>query len=477
MLGMMFIMETFFMLLASFVALYYKGDDIYPLFLSTGILFVSGCICYMIGFNANERSAGSREGMLTVALTWIFFSFFGMFPYYLGGYVDSITDAYFETMSGFSTTGASILTDVEALPHGILFWRSLTQWQGGLGVMVFTVALVPIFGSGGTQLFDAEASGTGISTERFRPRITQVAKRLWGIYLFLTALAALLLWLGPMDIFDAVNHALTTLGTGGYSTKNTSIAYWDSAYVEYVITIFMCLGATNISLTYLFVTGKPMKLLRDEETRWFYSITAGIILVVTAWLYGNGFFTTIEESFRKAAFQVVSLITTTGYSTADYILWGPFFWLLALIMMVVCGCAGSTSGGLKMVRVVILYKNLVNVFKKQTHPLAIIPVRMNGRVVSTEMVQKVLAFAFVYMSIIVFSCLVFTMDGLGFEEAISASITATSNIGPALGELGPTCTFIGLSDFSKWYLSFLMMTGRLEMFTILTILLPSFWKQ
>lgn len=475
MLGMMFILETLFMLSATVVAFLYRGNDVFPLLLSSGILFGAGILFYLIGFRANEHSAGRREGMLTVTLTWILFSVFGMLPFYLGGYIPTITDAFFETMSGFTTTGSTVLKNIESLPKGILFWRSLTQWQGGMGMIVFTVALMPIFGGGAIQLFDAET--TGITHERFRPRVTQVAKRLWGVYLFLTLLVMLLLWLGPMDLYDAVNHAMTTMSTGGYSTKNASIAYWNSAYIDYVITIFMCVGSTNITLIYFFLNGKFSRLLKDEETHWFYSFVAITIVVVTAWLMFKGFETDLEPAFRKAAFQVATLISTCGFATADYIPWGPFFWMIALILMVVCGCGGSTSGGLKMGRVVVLSKNLFNAFKKQTHPHAVVPVRVNNHVISYEIVHKVLAFTFVYMSLMVVSCLVLTLDGMEFADTVGAVTSAISNTGPGLGTLGPTGNFSEVPIVSKWFLSFLMMTGRLEIFTVLTILVPGFWKQ
>ena len=416
----MFILETLFMLAATAVAFLYKGNDFYPLLQSSGIMFGTGVLFMLIGLRANEHTAGRREGMLTVTLTWALFSLLGMLPFYLGGYIDNVTDAYFETMSGFTTTGSTILTDIEALPHGILFWRSLTQWQGGIGVIVFTVALMPIIGGGAIQMFNAETPG--ITHERFRPRITQVAKRLWGVYLFLTIILIGLLWAGPMDLFDAVNHALTCIATGGYSTKNASIAYWNSAYIEYVVTIFMFIGATNITLIYFFFNGKPKKLFTDEETRWF-------------------------------------------------------FWLLALVLMVVCGCAGSTCGGLKMGRFVILTKNLFNEFKKQTHPHAIIPVRMNGHAISGDIVHRVLAFAFAYIALIFVSCMVLMIDGMGFEETIGATISSIGNVGPGLGSLGPVGNYADVPAVSKWFLSFLMMVGRLEIFTVLTILLPGFWKQ
>lgn len=471
----MFILETLFMLSAVAVAFIYKGDDLVPLLVSSGIMFLSGIVFFLIGRKANEHVAGRREGMLTVTLTWTFFSLLGMLPFYLGGYIDTITDAFFETVSGYTTTGSTILTDVEALPKGLLFWRSLTQWQGGIGMIVFTVALLPMIGGGATQLFNAETPG--ITHELFRPRVTQVAKRLSGVYIFFTLLLIGLLWAGPMDLFDSVNHALTCISTGGYSTKNASIAYWNSPYIEYVITIFMFLGATNMTLAYFFFNGNPKKLFKDEEMRWFFWSVCVVIGITMTWILVKGFVTDFETAFRQAAFQVVTLISTCGFATADYIPWGPFFWMIALILMIVCGCAGSTCGGLKMGRFVILSKNLFNEFKKQTHPNAVIPVRMNGHVVSTGIVHRILAFAFAYLALIVVSCLTLTLDGLGFEEAVGASISAISNVGPGLGSLGPIGNFADVPTVSKWFLSFLMLVGRLEIFTVLTILLPGFWKQ
>lgn len=475
MLGMMCILETVFMSLATVVAFLYKGNDFYPLLISSGIIFLTGVLLYVVGFRANEYMTGRREGMLTVTLTWTLLSFLGMLPFYLGGYVDNITDAFFETMSGFTTTGSTILTDIEALPKGILFWRSLTQWQGGMGMIVFTVALMPILGGGAIQMFDAETPG--ITHERFRPRITQVAKRLWGVYLFLTFVLVLLLWIGPMDLYDAVNHAMTAISTGGYSTKNASIAYWDSAYIEYVISLFMLIGATNITLIYFCLNGNVKKLCRDEEFRWFFWFVWIMIGITTAWVLYTGFATDFSSAFRKATFQVSTLVSTCGFATENYIPWGPFFWSIALILMFICGCAGSTCGGLKMGRFAILSKSLFNAFKKQTHPHAIIPVRMDTHIVSGDVVLRVLAFAFAYVVLIVISCLVLMLDGLGFEESIGAAVSAISNVGPGLGKLGPVDNFSEVPVVSKWFLSFLMMTGRLEIFTVLTLLVPGFWKQ
>jgi trk system potassium uptake protein TrkH len=476
MLGTMFLLETLFMLAAAGVAFFYGEGDRYPLLLSCAILFAAGLLFYLTGRRAGE-AAGYREGMLVVTLTWTLLSVFGMLPFCLGGYIDNVTDAYFETISGFTTTGASILPDVESLPHGILFWRSLTQWQGGIGVVVFTVALLPLFGGGASQMFEAETSGTGISHERFRPRVTQVAKRFSGIYLLLTFLLTFLLWIGPMDIFDAVNHALTTVSTGGYSTRNTSIGFWQSSYTEYIIALFMFVGSVSMTLLYFFLKGNFRKLSGDEELHWFFFIILVFVGITTAWILSNGWATGFEKAFRLALFHVISLISSCGFMTSDYLPWGSFFWLLALILMFVGGCTGSTSGGLKVGRFVIIHKNLSNVFLRQMHPNAVLTVRMNNHIISSDNVYRCLAFAFVYLSLIVAGSLVLSLDGIHFDESIGAAISAIGNIGPGLGAQGPAGNYADMPAVSKWMLSFLMIVGRLEVFTVLTILLPGFWKQ
>lgn len=471
---MIFVLESLFMSLALLVSLYYKGNDFYPLLVSCVIMLLTGAVFYLAGRDAEDVGNARREGMLIVTLTWFLLSFLGMLPYYLGGYVQTMGDAYFETISGFTTTGASIMTDIEALPEGILFWRSLTQWQGGIGVIVFTVAILPIFGISASQMFDAETSG--ITHERFFPRVAQVAKRIWGVYLFLTVCVFLLLAAGPMSVFDAINHALTLISTGGYSTRNASIAYWNSAYVEYVSIVSMFVGALNMSLVYFCFKGQFGKLFKDEEFRWFTGFVLIATTVIAAWITINHF-EDGEDAIRTAAFQVVTLISGSGFATDNYILWGPFFWLVALILMLISGCAGSTSGGLKMSRFVVLAKNLSNTFKKQTHPHAVIPVRMNGKAVSEDLVRRILAFVFAYLGLIVISCLFLSFLGFDFDEAVGAAVSCMGNVGPALGEMGPVSNYASIPEAAKWYLGFLMMVGRLEIFTVLTILLPGFWKQ
>jgi trk system potassium uptake protein TrkH len=463
--------------MATFVAFAYGGPDGMPMLISSAIMFGAGILFLITGYKANEYQAGRREGMLTVALTWIVLSLFGMLPFLIGGYINDVTDAFFETISGFTTTGSTIINDIEALPKGILFWRSLTQWQGGIGVVVFTVALLPMFGGGASYLYDSES--TGFSHERFRPRVTQVAKRLSGIYFVLTIIVAFLLWLGPMDFFDALNHAMTSISTGGYSTKNTSVAFWDSAYTEYVLVFAMFAGSLKLTAIYFAFKGDIKQFKKDEEIKWFFFYIIFFIVITVGWLCYNGYgrgISEMEETVRKAAFQVISIASTTGFTIVDYVSWGQFFWLIAVVLMLICGCGGSTSGGIKMGRAMIVVKNIMNEFSKQTHPSAILPVRVNGKAISQETIRKVHVFVLVYFVLIGFSWAILLLNGLSFDEALGTAVTAISNVGPSLG-LFESGNVYNIPDAAKWYVAILMLVGRLEMFTILTLFLPGFWRR
>ncbi len=474
--GFLLGIEAVFIFGSGILSLYYGAWDAHYLFISGGITLAGGVLLGLIGTRGRSRQIGKREGALTVTLAWIFFALFGMLPYYLSGAIPSVTNAFFETMSGLTTTGASILTDVEQMPKGLLFWRSVTQWLGGLGMIVFVLAFLPFIGVGGVaHLYDAEVSG--ITHDKFRPRVGQVAKRLWGIYVLLTFVLTILLWMGPMTFFDAVCHALATMSTGGFSTKNLSVAYWNSSYIDYVISIFMLIGATNFTLIYFCFKGQFKRMWRDEELRWFLGIVLFATLVVTAGLMITNQMQGVDLAFRHALFQVTTIISTTGFSTSNFIVWGPFFWIVFCLLMLISGCAGSTSGGMKTVRLVVLAKNTGNEFQKQIHPRAILPVRLNQHVVSVDVVQRILAFAFLYIVIVLLSCLFFTMTGMGFEESFGSALTAMSNTGPGLGIVGPAGNFADIPVVSKWFFSFLMITGRLEIFTVLMLFAPAFWKK
>ncbi|MGL5786431.1 MAG: TrkH family potassium uptake protein [Bacteroidales bacterium] len=473
--GILLIIESTFLLISTIVSLIYGEHDV-PAFISSLILTLACGGLLIWSCHNHDRDLHRREGFFIVSFSWIALSFFGMLPFILSKSIPSVTDAFFETMSGFTTTGASILNDIDSLPHGILFWRSIIQWLGGMGVIVFTLALLPRLGvAGGVQLFNSEAPG--LTHDKLSPRIDQTAKRLWGMYLVITIACAALLCAGPMNLFDSICHAFTTMATGGFSTKQASIAYWDSAYVEYIITMFMFIAGTNFTLVYFFLKGNFRKAVKDEEFRFYASVVIVTTIIIVVGLMATGIMKEFEPTFRMALFQVVSLLTTTGFATADFIPWGTFFWVLMLIIMLPGGSAGSTSGGMKLVRVLVLTKNTFNEFKRQVHPNAVLPVRINKEVVPYELVTKVLAFMFIYLMIILVSSLILAGLGTGFEESIGSVITCISNVGPGLGETGPSGNFSSLHPFAKWFLSFIMLVGRLELFTVLTILTPSFWKE
>ena len=473
--GFLLIIESLFMMTATVVSFLYREMSGDAMLISSTITFFTGIFIRLIGTTDHEKPIGKRESFLVVTLTWIILSAFGMLPFYLSGAIPDISNAYFETMSGFSTTGASILTDIESVPKGLLFWRSITQWIGGIGIIVFALAILPMVGGNASFLYDAET--TGIVHERFTPRITQVAKRLWITYIFVTAVLFFLLWIGPMDAFDSICHALATMSTGGYSTKQASIAYWNSPYLEYVLSIFMFIGGTNFALIFFLLKGVPKKLLKDEEFRWYAIICLVFTVVIAGSLYFSGKFDEIEYSLRTSMFQVVSIITTTGFTSVDYMNWGAFYIFMLCLLMLFCACAGSTSGGIKIVRIIVLFKNAINEFKRQVHPNAILPVRLNGQVIPIDVVTKILAFMFLYLAILVVSFLILSFMGINFEESIGAAISCMGNVGPGLGDIGHSGHFNDIPSMAKWYLCFLMLTGRLELFTVLSLFMPAFWKR
>ena len=377
-------------------------------------------------------------------------------------------------MSGFSSTGATILDDIESLPHGILFWRSMTQWIGGLGIIMFTIAVLPIFGVSGLQVFAAEASGP--THDKVHPRIGITAKWIWSIYAGITALLVGLLMLGGMDWFDSICHAFATTGTGGFSTKQASVAYYSSPYIEYVISIFMFISGINFTLLLFFVNRKFKKFISNAELKFYFGSVVLFTAVIAIVLYYTSPMG-MEESFRKSLFQVISLHTSTGFATDDYMQWTPVLWGLLTIIMLMGACAGSTTGGLKCIRMVILTKVSRNEFKHILHPNAILPVRINKQVISPSIVSTVLAFCFIYISIIVIGTLLMMAMGVGAEESMGCVISSIGNMGPGLGETGPAYSWNALPDAAKWLLSFLMLLGRLELFTVLLLFTPDFWKR
>ena len=471
--GILLLLETVMFLVCSSVSFYYRESDMLDFWKAGGIPAGVGLLLAALG-KGGERQLTRRDGYVLVSFAWVAFSLFGMLPFYIGGYIPDIADAFFETMSGFSSTGATILDDIESLPHGILFWRSMTQWIGGLGIIMFTIAVLPIFGVSGLQVFAAEASGP--THDKVHPRIGITAKWIWSIYAGITALLVSLLMLGGMDWFDSICHAFATTGTGGFSTKQASVSYYNSPYIEYVISIFMFISGINFTLLLLFVNRKFKKFISNAELKFYFGSVVLFTAVIAIVLYYTSPMG-MEESFRKSLFQVISLHTSTGFATDDYMQWTPILWGLLTIIMLMGACAGSTTGGLKCIRMVILTKVSRNEFKHILHPNAILPVRINKQVISPSIVSTVLAFCFIYIAIIVIGTLLMMAMGVGAEESMGCVISSIGNMGPGLGETGPAYSWNALPDAAKWLLSFLMLLGRLELFTVLLLFTPDFWKR
>ncbi|MDR4988244.1 MAG: potassium transporter TrkG [Bacteroidales bacterium] len=441
--------------------------------LSLIIVLGAGLLLYLPNKTSDHSNISIKEGYLIVALTWLSMSFWGALPYYLSGYFSNYTDAFFESISGFTTTGASILSDIEALPRSILFWRSTTHWLGGMGIIVLTLAILPILGVGGMQLFVAEVPGT--TPDKLHPHMRETAKRLWGIYLLFTILQSLLLMLGGMDFFHSINHAFSTMATGGFSTQNDSIAGY-SPYIQYVIILFMILAGISFSLHYFLLRGDVKKVLNNEELKLYFGVIAIFALTLTASihiLHHIG----LEEAFRQSLFQTVSIATTTGFVTTNYLEWNGSLWFLLFLLMFTGGCIGSTGGGIKMIRILIFFKNTRVELKKLIHPMAIIPVRLNKKVVPKQIITNFLAFFLTYIIVFIIGAAIMSAYGLDFESSVGASIATIGNIGPAIGSVGPAENYAHIPTGGKWVLSFFMLLGRLELFTVLLLFSPSFWKK
>ena len=472
-LGILLVFNGVFMLLCVPFSLYYR-ESWWHLTASGFITAAAGGLMVLGTHKNTNKELKKKDGYLIVTLGWLIMSFFGTIPYLLSESIPDLTNAFFETISGYTTTGASILNNIEGVPKGILFWRSLTQWIGGMGIIVLAVAILPILGIGGMQLFVAEAPG--ISPDKMKPRIKEVAKRLWFIYLGLTAAETLLLVLGGMTFYDAINHSLTTMATGGFSTKNASVAYYESAYIQYVIIIFMFLAGTNFTITYFGLKGKFRKVWDNEEFRNYLYITIILSVCISFFVFSSkweGF----EKSFRDSLFQVVSVITTTGFVSADYTAWAPFLTIIFFLLMFTGASAGSTAGGIKIVRHTLLFKNSFLEMKRQLHPSAIIPVRLNGMAVSRDITYNVLAFIMIYLLVYGVGVFLLSFTGEEFDTALGAVATCLGNIGPGLGAVGPVDNFYNITPFGKWLLSFLMLLGRLELFTVLMLFNKNFWQK
>ena len=472
-LGILLLINGGFMALCLPISFYYGEQDWTAILTSSLITIGAGALLKYLTRNKKSKELKKKDGYLIVTAGWIFMSIFGALPYIISGSIPDFSNAFFETISGYTTTGASILTDIEAVPNGILFWRSLTQWIGGMGIIVLALAILPFLGIGGMQLFVAEAPG--ITPDKLQPRIQETAKRLWFLYVGLTLAEAIALYVAGMGAFDAVNHSLTTMATGGFSTKNDSLQFAEPV-IQYIVIFFMFLAGTSFTLTYFALKRNFKKVFKNEEFKVYLSFTVVITLIVTITLLVVSD-EPFEASFRDALFQVVSLITTTGFVSADYTSWAPFLSVIFFILLFVGGSAGSTAGGVKVIRHIVLFKNSFLELKRQLHPSAIMPVRISGQAVEQSIVYNVLAFIMIYILVFLVGVTLLSTMNVDFNTAFGAVATSLGNVGPGIGDVGPLDNFSEMPTGGKWLLSALMLLGRLELFTVLMLLSPHFWRK
>jgi len=481
-LGFLLIINGGFMLLCALLSFFYSDGITSSLLMSGLIVFFTGLVMLFLNKN-HDKQINKREGYLVVVLGWLFMILSGTVPYILTGTIEGFSNIFFETTSGYTATGSTIINNVEILPEGILFWRSITHWLGGMGMIVFAIAILPLLGIGGMQLFSAESPGP--STDKLHPRITDTAKRLWLIYVSYTLIETVCLKLAGMSFFDALNHSMSNIASGGFSTKNASLGHWNSnPLIQYIVIFFMFVAGTNFILSYFGFKLNFRKIFNDEEFKVYslliivFTVSVAIILYFsTEFLIVNeDQFSRVEAIFRHSLFQVVSIITTTGFVTADYTAWSPLLLLLFFGMMFLGGSAGSTSGGFKIMRHLLIIRNGILQFKKILHPHAILPLRYNKTSVSSEISHNILGFFIVYMLSFMIGTIVFAFLGLDFESALGVSASSLGNVGPSIGMFGPTNTFYELPLLAKWWSSFLMLLGRLELFTVLIIFTPYFWN-
>ena len=496
-LGLFLLFEALFMLVTSLVALYYFykcGDgDVLALTVSTIITAISGFILISAGRKSRKPNRQEidnfevKDSFLIVTFTWVVFALFGMLPFLLNGTINSVTDAFFEAMSGFTTTGATVLNNIDEQPHGILFWRSIMQWLGGLGIIVLFLAVMPSLNrsSNKIMMFSAEMSGIGV--KKLHPKMMMTARKLLGIYIILTILCGFMYWLGPMSTFDAICHALTTMSSGGFSTHQSSISYFNSPYIEYVASAFMFASGINFSLYYFLFTGQGKLFRENEELRWYIGMVAFMMSIFIMLFYFAPELNTIqtqvdsypqgfENRFRTSLFHVTSIITSTCFQATnyDYDLWGGLFLIPTFIMMASGACAGSTSGGIKIIREVISIKSISNIFRRLLHPNALFSVKVSNEVIDDDKTRRVINFLIIFMLLYILGVLLFLVSGSNLQESMFNCISALGNSGPGTGSTGPSASFSELSDMGKWTMSFLMLIGRLEIYTVLVTIFALF---
>ena len=478
-LGFLLLINGAFMFLSALLSFLYSDGITVQLTASGLIVSLVGLVLLFLN-RKHDKLINKREGYLVVVLGWLLMIFSGTTPYILTETIDGFSNIFFETTSGYTATGATIINDVEILPEGILFWRSITHWLGGMGMIVFAIAILPLLGIGGMQLFSAESPGP--STDKLHPRITDTAKRLWLIYVSYTIIETICLYFAGMNFFDAINHSMSNIASGGFSTKNSSLGYWNSnPLIQYIVIFFMFIAGTNFVLSYYGFKFNFRKILKDEEFKTYSSLIILFTLIVALSVYLSADAVladsnNLEDILRHSLFQVVSIITTTGFVTADYTSWGPLILLLFFGMMFLGGSAGSTSGGFKIMRHLLIIKNGLLQFRKILHPNAIIPLRYNTSSVSNQIIYNILGFFIIYILSFILGTIVFAILGLDFVSALGVSASSLGNVGPSIGSFGPMNTFSELPFLAKWWSCFLMLLGRLELFTVIIILTPYFWR-
>ncbi len=464
-----------FMIIPIIVALWYGEISLLPGFIIPIVLIlVFFFFTKLLTKDLDRTDISIKEGFLLVSLSWLSASFFGSLPFVLSSSIPSFTDAFFETMSGFTTTGASILTDIEGLPKSMLFWRSLTHWLGGMGIVVLTVAIFPLMGFGAFQLLKAEAPGPTV--DKITPRVKETAMILWFIYLTLTAAETMLLLIGGMNLFDALTHTFGTLATGGFSPKSASVGFYESPFIHIVITIFMMCAGINFILYFKLISGKADEIFRNTEIKFYIGIFCIATLGITLSLYGNHF-GSFGKSLRFAGFQAASILTTTGYATDNFAVWPNLAKVILFLLMFIGGCSGSTGGGIKVIRIVTLFKQAFAEMKYLVHPRSIFSIHISGEKVKKNIVYPISGFVTLYFLMLFFITFIVATGGNDLLTSFSTSLVTVGNIGPGFGDVGPALNYAFYHDYIKWFLSFAMMIGRLEVYTVLVLFTPLFWKR
>jgi trk system potassium uptake protein TrkH len=462
------------MIFPMMVGIYYHDQSVIPIAESMAITISAGLILYLVFRKTKAETIHQREGMAIVAIGWTAVGLFGALPFYLGDECFSFTDAVFESVSGFTTTGASILTNIEAVSKGLLFWRSFIQWLGGMGIIVLSVAILPFLGVGGMQLYKAEVPSP--IPDKLKPRIRDTAMILWKVYALISLAQVILLMIGGMDLYDSLCHTFTTMPTGGFSTKNASVAHYNSVYFDWVFIFFMVLAGINFSLHYQLLRGKPLAFWQDSECRFFMGAVILLTLVVSLDVFGS-VYKTVGEAVRYGAFQVVSIVTTTGYATADYEQWPAMSQLILLLCMFLGASAGSTGGGMKCLRIMLCFKYCYKELFSLIHPHAVTRVKIGGKVVSDDVMRSVLGFLALYIGLFALSAVLLAGLGVDFVTSFSAIAATIGNIGPGFGMVGPVENYAQIPELGKWLLIWCMLLGRLEIYTMIILVVPEFWRK